>query len=90
MKLARVVGNVVSTIKHKDHEGLKLLIIEEIEPSGKPCGKQQIAVDAACAGEGDYVIVSVDGGASRMILGGGRQVVDWVVVGVLDSLTLNG
>jgi len=86
VKLARVVGNVVSTIKNATHEGLKLMIIEPIDCYGNVCGKQQIAVDAACSGEGDYVLVTDDGGSSRMILGDDSLVIDWVIVGVLDQL----
>lgn len=85
MKLARVVGNVVSTIKHQSHEGLKLMIIEPVDYDGKICGKQLIAIDCACSGEGDYVLITDDGGASRMILGDDGAVIDWSIVGVLDK-----
>lgn len=85
MKIARVVGNMVSTIKHPSHKGLKLMIIEPVGHNGKVCGKQLIAVDCACAGEGDYVLITDDGGASRMILGDDKAVIDWSIIGVLDK-----
>lgn len=89
MKLARVVGNVVSTIKDKGYEGQKLLIIDYIDENGKMTGNQAIAFDAADAGVGDTVLVNVDGGAANMFLG--RQcIADLTVCGVLDSVTLDG
>lgn len=85
MKLARVVGNVVSTIKHPSHSGYKLMIVEQVDEKGRPCGKQEIVMDAACSGEGDYVLLMEDGGASMMILDNKKLVVDKVIVGVLDN-----
>lgn len=57
--------------------------------TGKVCGKQQIAVDIANAGEGDYVIVVEDGGASRMLMENETAVVDWVIAGVIDEACLD-
>lgn len=86
MKIARVVGNVVSTIKCPSHNGLKLMIIELIDIRGKICSDRQIAVDEACAGVGDIVLLTDDGGAARMITGDNSAVIDWVIAGVLDKL----
>ena len=85
MKIARVVGNVVSTIKCPSHNGLKLMIIEFIDLEGFPCSVRQIAIDAACSGVGDIVLLTDDGGAARMIIGDNNAVIDWVIVGVLDK-----
>lgn len=88
MKLARVVGNVVSTIKDKGFSGQKLLIIDYIDEAGRLTGNQAIAFDAADAGVGDTVLVNVDGGAANMFLG--REcIADLTVCGVLDSVTLD-
>jgi microcompartment protein CcmK/EutM len=86
VQIARVVGNVVSTIKHHTNEGLKLMIIQPIDGFGNPHGKQKIAIDTACAGEGDIVLLTDEGGASRMMVGEGDAAVDAVIVGVLDNL----
>lgn len=88
MLLARVVGNVVSTIKEESHRGKKLLIIEFIGLDKKPYGVRQIAFDAADAGVGDTVLVNVDGGAALMILEDKKAVADWVVCGVVDHYTV--
>lgn len=89
MKLARVVGNVVSTIKIPGFEGQKLMIVDYIDEEGKLTGNQGIVFDVADAGIGDTVLVNVDGGAASMFLG--RQVIgDQTICGVIDHLTYEG
>ena len=87
--LAKVIGNVVSTVKHSTHNGLKLMIVQQVDCAGLPCGKQLIAVDMACAGEGDFVVLSDEGGAARMTIGFEETAADAVILGVLDSLDTN-
>lgn len=89
MKLARVVGNVVSTVKDAGYYGQKLMIIDYLDDNGKMTGNQAIAFDVADAGVGDTVIVNVDGGAANMFLG--RQcIADLTICGVIDHLTIDG
>ena len=89
MKLARVVGNVVSTVKDAGYYGQKLMIIDYLDDDGKMTGNQAIAFDVADAGVGDTVIVNVDGGAANMFLG--RQcIADLTICGVVDHLTIDG
>ena len=38
MRLARVVGNVVSTIKDEGYKGQKLMIVEYLNEHGQPEG----------------------------------------------------
>ena len=86
MKLAKVVGNVVSTIKDEGYAGQKLLIVEYIDRGGNPDGPRQIAFDCADAGIGDTVLVSTDGGSANMFLGD-HCIADLTVCGVVDSIT---
>ena len=89
MKLARVVGNVVSTVKDAGYYVQKLMIIDYLDDDGKMTGNQAIAFDVADAGVGDTVIVNVDGGAANMFLG--RQcIADLTICGVIDHLTIDG
>ena len=89
MKLARVVGNVVSTVKDAGYYGQKLMIIDYLDDDGKMTGNQAIAFDVADAGVGDTVIVNVDGGAANMFLG--RQcIADLTICGVIEHLTIDG
>lgn len=89
MRIATVVGNVVSTVKDNTFSGYKLMIIEYMDESGRPSGARQIAFDAAQAGVGDVVLVNVDGGAANMFLD--KEIIaDLTICGILDSYTYNG
>ncbi len=90
MRLARVVGNVVSTVKEKTHDHYKLLIVEYLEGSGNAVGTQQIVFDGADAGIGDLVLVNVDGGAAKMLLDDKEIIADNTVCGVIDHWTFDG
>ena len=90
MKIARVVGNLISTIKDKSFKSYKLMIVEYLNPDGTPDGKRQIAFDAAHAGVGDIVLVNIDGGAANMFTGDTELIADLTICGVLDSYTING
>ena len=89
MRIALVVGNVVSTIKDKSYHGHKLMIVEYLDEDGSPAGARLIAFDAACAGVGDVVLVNVDGGAANMMMGN-EVIADLTICGVLDSYTYDG
>ena len=84
MRIGRVVGNVVSTMKDEGYYGYKLLIVEYWDENGKPDGPRQIAFDAyQQAGVGD-------GGAANMVLNDKTIVADVAIAGVLDSYTYEG
>ena len=89
MKLAKVVGNVVSTIKDSGFNGQKLMIVDYIDEDGNLTGNNAIVFDVAHAGIGDTVLVAVDGGAASILLG--RQCIgDQTIVGVIDHVTYEG
>ena len=90
MRLARVVGNLVSTIKEKTHYNYKLLIVEYLDGTGNPVEAQQIVFDGADAGIGDLVLVNVDGGAAKMLLRDKEIIADNTACGVIDHWTFEG
>lgn len=90
MRIARVVGNVVSTIKDYKFHGQKLMIVEFVDLDGNPIESRQIAFDAANAGVGDLVLVNVDGGATKMLLNDEQIIADWTICGVLDHYSIDG
>ena len=91
MRIGRVVGHVVSTIKDEGYYGYKLLIVEYWDENGKQDGPRQIAFDAyQQAGVGDAVLIAADGGAANMILDDKKIVADVAIAGVLDSYTYEG
>lgn len=56
MQIARVVGNIVSTVKNEALHGRKLLLVQTLDAELKPKGSPQIALDAVGAGVGELVI----------------------------------
>ena len=90
MKIAKVVGNLISTVKDKSFKSYKLMIVEYLNPDGSPDGKRQIAFDVAHAGIGDIVLVNIDGGAANMFTGDKDLIADLTICGVLDSFTIKG
>ena len=67
MLIARVTGNIVSTQKHADYAGQKLLILRALGPDGALYGPEMVAVDGADthAGIGDDVLLIQEGGSAR-------------------------
>jgi microcompartment protein CcmK/EutM len=86
MKLARVIGNLVSTIKTPSHLGQKFMVVEPIDINGKSVGDSFVAVDAAQAGIGDIVLILEEGGSARDILKKPDAAVDAIIVGIVDYL----
>lgn len=90
MRIARVVGNVVSTIKEETHYGRKMMIIEFLDLNMNPIGAREIALDAADAGIGDIVLTSKDGGSAKMLFEDNDLISDITICGVLDHYCLDG
>ncbi len=88
MFLARVVGEVVATIKHRDLDARALLLVQPVTPTGEPTGKIAIAVDAAQAGIGDRVLVADEGNGAAQVLRRARGTVRTVIVGVVDEVSV--
>jgi microcompartment protein CcmK/EutM len=90
LKIAQVVGNVVSTIKKEHLKGCKLMIVQPLDLSGNPQGAARIALDGADAGIGDIVLLNNDGGAAAMVIGDKKLIADDTIAGVIDCYTFDG
>jgi ethanolamine utilization protein EutN len=88
MILARITGNVVSTIHHPVIDGKKMLLAERLDSTGKPTGGYLIAMDAIGAGMGETVIILDEGSGARQILEDENAPVRSIVIGIVDSLDL--
>jgi ethanolamine utilization protein EutN len=86
MFLARVVGEVVATIKHAALVGQRLMLVRPVTPTGAPSGKTAIALDVANAGTGDLVLVVDEGNGAAQVLRRPRGPVRTVIVGVVDDV----
>jgi ethanolamine utilization protein EutN len=88
MKLARVVGTVVSTINAPDLDDRTLLLCDLIEPSGKLAGGYLIAVDSVGAGAGETVLLLDEGNSARQVLDAPGAPIRTVIVGIVDDVTM--
>lgn len=86
MQLARVIGNIVSTIKHPSHNGYKLMLIQPLDLEMKDKGKPVIAIDNVSSGEGDIVLLLSEGTGARQILGDTNAPIRAVIIGIVDSV----
>ena len=89
MFLARVIGDVVSTHKNERLVGKKLLLVRRLDlDDGPDDSAELIAIDVADAGVGDKVLVVQEGSSARTVLNDSKIPVQAVIVGVVDSVTI--
>jgi ethanolamine utilization protein EutN len=87
MRLCRVLGNVVATVKHPVYVGHKLLIVQQVDGDGRDVGPSFLAVDTVQAGPGDQVLVMSEGNGVRQILRiGDRVPIRSLIVGIVDRV----
>ncbi|MBM9613753.1 EutN/CcmL family microcompartment protein [Desulfobulbus rhabdoformis] len=87
MIVGNVVGNVWATRKEESLNGLKLMVVQPVDPvSGeqRPC---LIAADQVGAGIGETVLVTT-GSSARQALGKGAVPVDASIVGIIDQVDI--
>ena len=86
MHLARVIGDVVATVKDPSLRGQKLLLLQPLTPARKTAGRALVAVDSVGAGVGEEVFFVRGREASLPFL---PQLVptDANVVGIVDHWT---
>jgi ethanolamine utilization protein EutN len=87
VRLCRVIGNVVSTVKHPAYAGQILLVVQPIDEKGADIGSSFVAIDRVQAGPGDRVVVLTEGNGVRQIMQMGDLVpIRSLVVGVVDRV----
>jgi len=89
MQIARVVGTVVSTQKHRKFESAKLLLVQPLNPDDTPRGGTLLAVDGVGAGIHEKVLVVLEGRAAGEALGRKAAPVDAAVIGIIDTVTID-
>lgn len=88
MIIGKVVGTVVSTIKHPAFNAWKLLVVQPMHLPGGAVDDDFLAVDAAHAGVGDTVLICQEGNSTRQVIGTPNAPVRSSIVAVVDSLTI--
>ena len=92
MRLGRVCGNVVSTVKADGLMRYKLLLVRDVDAADPMAEGSQsqpyVAVDLVGSGEGEIVLVS-HGGAARIDAGTTTVPTDAAIVAIVDSAQLD-
>ena len=83
MQLARVLGEVVATIKDVNLTGMKLLVLQPLAPSGEAAGRTLVALDSIGAGVGDNVFF-VRGREAAFPFYPAEPPTDAAVIGIVD------
>lgn len=90
MRLAKVLGQVVATVKEPGLDRFTLLIVQDStdDDPDTSAGPTYVAVDLVGAGVGELVLV-VAGGAAR-VAAGAEAPTDRAVVGIADTVVRDG
>ncbi len=83
MQLAKVLGEVVATIKDPNLTGAKLLVLQPIAPDGSAYGRTLVALDSVGAGVGEHVFF-VRGREAAFPFYPAEPPADASIVGIVD------
>jgi microcompartment protein CcmK/EutM len=87
--LARVIGTVVATQKHRNFEGAKLLLVQPVTLEDTPRGPALLAVDAVGAGVHEKVLLVIEGRAAGEAVGRKGTPVDAAIIGIVDHVDVD-
>ena len=89
MQLARVIGEVVASVKDANLVSTKLLVLQPIAASGENAGRTLVAVDSVGAGSGEHVFF-VRGREAAFPFYPAEPPVDAAIVGIVDHWNMEG
>ena len=89
MVLGKVIGSIVSTIKHPCYNNKKIMLVRPVNPDGTLKKGTMVSVDSVGAGMGDTVLVASEGRAASEILGFHERIpLRSVIIGIVDSVKI--
>ena len=89
MLLAKIRGTLVASQKEESLEGLKFLICEQLDITGRPLGKYVVAADSVGAGVGE-VVMYASGSCGRYTTFTKNRPCDAVIMAIVDTLEVEG
>lgn len=89
MLLGRVAGTLVASEKEPTMEGLKFLVIKQVDIDGDDSGGYVIAADAVGAGVGEVVMFATGSSARQTEMTRDRPC-DAVVMAIVDTWEVGG
>lgn len=85
MYLAKVIGKVVSVVKHPAYQNRTLLLIQPLSLKAEVVRTPTIAVDYVGAGEGDTVIIGAGPGVAEEVFCVADAPIRELVMGIVDD-----
>jgi microcompartment protein CcmK/EutM len=89
MLIGKVVGTVVASRKEEKLEGVKLLVLKQVNVEGVVGNGYVVAVDAVGAGLDEYVLYA-SGSSARQTVVTDKRPVDAVVMAIVDQWEVGG
>ena len=89
MKLGKVTGRVVSTIKVPSFEGIKLMLVQPLDEKLVAFGDPIVAFDTIQSGVGDLIYYETSKEAGR-VLETTMNPCDAAIVGIVDNMEVEG
>ena len=89
MLLGKVAGTLVASRKEERLEGLKLLVVRQLEVDGAETGAYVVAVDAVGAGVGEVVLYAT-GCSARQTVQTHERPCDAVIMAIVDQWEVGG
>ena len=89
MLIGRVVGTLVATRKEPTLDGLKFLVLKQLDVEGQETGGYRVAADAVGAGMGEVVLYAT-GSSARQTKVTDRRPCDAVIMAIVDTLEVDG
>jgi microcompartment protein CcmK/EutM len=86
---ARVVGNVVCTLKDEKLVGTKLLLVQPVDLEGQAKGNPLVGIDVVGAGEGELVLL-VQGSSARQTARTEGNPTDCTIFAIVDTVERGG
>ena len=87
MKLGRIVGTVVSSVKDEKIDGLKLFVVRDLSLEMTDRASFVVAADSVGAGVGEVVLYASGSSARQTKLTDGRPI-DACVMAIVDQIDL--
>jgi len=88
MKIGRVSGTVVCSVKDQRLNGLKLLVVHEYDIHQKATKTFHVAADTVQAGSGDLVLFAA-GSSARQTEKTTGKAIDCAIIAIVDSVNLD-
>jgi ethanolamine utilization protein EutN len=85
MKLGKVTGTVVSSVKVDSFEGIKLMLVQPLDERLENAGDPIVAFDTIQAGVGDLIYFETSKEAGRVLVTT-MNPCDAAIVGIVDNL----